>query len=367
MDSPQLIALDDIVLRDDLDPRLGERDDDLIAQYADIFDALPPIEINQHNEVIDGWHRVRAAERAKRTEIAYVVVETEDDDDLGDRMWESNLKHGVQYTRLQRKTQGIKLHERGMPPKDIGKAVGASLRSVYIWTKEYRASKKQERQDEMNRLHEQGLTKKQIADQLGIDATTVGRNLQNRKSAKVQDEPEREAEPTIEDDEEQTGQEPNERPVEEQEAQPELESESPSAEPEMNETLADEEPATPDIELESPPTPEPIPDDILNTARAVMGDFTETRPDDFVARLEASPSEWMTITDDSLSNELERELLTSAAAMCLWQELMIWYQGENASTFTDAFGKIGAVFVRGQSGQWSIVSKLRSILRRLRA
>ena len=63
MDSPQLIALDDVVLRDDLDPRLGERDDDLIQQYADIFDALPPIEINQHNEVIDGWHRVRAAKQ----------------------------------------------------------------------------------------------------------------------------------------------------------------------------------------------------------------------------------------------------------------------------------------------------------------
>ena len=72
-----------------------------------------------------------------------------------------------------------------------------------------------------------------------------------------------------------------------------------------------------------------------------MGTFAETRPDDYVARLEASASEWMTITDDSLTNELERELLTSAAAMCLWQELMIWYQGENASSFTDAFGKIG--------------------------
>ena len=80
-----------------------------------------------------------------------------------------------------------------------------------------------------------------------------------------------------------------------------------------------------------------------------------------------SPSEWMTITDDSLSNELERELLTSAAAMCLWQEWMIWYQGERTSAFTDAFGKIGPVFVRGRSGQWSIVSKLRSILSRLRA
>ena len=98
-----------------------------------------------------------------------------------------------------------------------------------------------------------------------------------------------------------------------------------------------------------------------------MGAFAESRPNDYVARLEASPSEWMTITDDSLSNELERELLTSATAMCLWQEWMIWYQGENSSSFTDAFGKIGPVFVRGQAGQWRIVSKLRSILRRLRA
>ena len=84
-----------------------------------------------------------------------------------------------------------------------------------------------------------------------------------------------------------------------------------------------------------------------------------------MARLEASPSEWMTITDDSLSNELERELLTSAAAMCLWQEWMVWYQGGRTNAFTAAFGKIGPVFVRGQAGQWTIVSRLRSVLRRL--
>ena len=40
-------------------------------------------------------------------------------------------------------------------------------------------------------------------------------------------------------------------------------------------------------------------------------------------------------------------LLTSAAATCLWQEWMIWYQGEEPSASTGAFGKIGPVFVRG--------------------
>ena len=67
-----------------------------------------------------------------------------------------------------------------------------------------------------------------------------------------------------------------------------------------------------------------------------------------------------------LSNELERELLTSATAMCLWQEWMIWYQGERTMAFTDAFGMIGPVSVRGQTVQRRIASRLRSIPRRLR-
>ncbi|MCY3781783.1 MAG: hypothetical protein OXG78_15825 [Chloroflexi bacterium] len=96
-------------------------------------------------------------------------------------------------------------------------------------------------------------------------------------------------------------------------------------------------------------TPQEIPDVILETAREVMVGFVEAQPDKYVARLEVSSSEWMTITDDSLSNELERELLTSAAAMCLWHEWMFWYQGGRTSAFTDAIGKIGPVFVRGHS------------------
>ena len=360
-----MIALDDVVLRDDLDPRLGERDDDLIAQYADIFDVLPPIEINQHNEVIDGWHRVRAAERAERTEIAYVVVETKDDDDLGDRMWESNLRHGVQYTRDQRQTHGLKLHERGLSAKVIATRVGVSASSVYSWTKELREQERQERDAEIARLRDEGMTQQEIADEVGVRQSTVAEIIGNSKTGKIDEEPESETEPTIADDKEDTGEEPeaaeaDERPVEEQAEEPE-----PGAKLETEEAPAEEQPVTQD--QEPPPPPEPIPDNILETSRAVMGTFTETRPDDYVARLETSDSEWMTITDDSLSNELERELLTSAAAMCLWQELMIWYQGENAGTFTDAFGKIGPVFVRGQAGQWRIVSKLRSILRRLRA
>ena len=376
-----MIALDDVVLRDDLDPRLGQRDDDLIAQYADIFDALPPIEINQDNELIDGWHRVHAAERAERTEIAYVVVETDGNEDLRDRMYAANLRHGVQYTREQKRAYGVRLHGRDLSANEIATLSGVGVSTVYRWTKEHRGKQKQERDAEIQRLRDAGKTQQEIADELNMPRQSVSDRLAEdshmRKTGKEKHlvDPEPEAlEPSESDPE------PDEPPVEEKETtpkpEPEPDADEASAEeeadisaldsqPETDGTsAAEEEPATADPEPEPPP-PEDIPDHILDTARAVMGAFAETRPDDYVARLETSPSEWMTITDDSLSNELERELLTSAAAMCLWQEWMIWYRGGSTSAFTDAFGKIGPVFVRGQAGQWTIVTRLRSILRRL--
>ena len=350
-----MIALADVVLRDDLDPRLGDRDDDLIAQYADIFDALPPIEINQHNELIDGWHRVRAAEHANRTEIAYVVVETKDDDDLADKMWDANLRHGVQYTRAQRQTHGLKLHERGLKAKEIADRAGVGVNTVYRWTKAQREEAKQERDSEIQRLHDKGKTQQQIADELDLPQKTVSNILLSQNPQMVEMAKDTAAETSPEEPDLDTADE-------------EVDISEPGSQPETDDTpAAEEEPVTQDQEPEPSPEQIPVPSGILEAARAVMGTFTEARPEGFVAKLEASGSEWMTITDDSLSNELERELLTSAAAMCLWQEWMIWYQGENGNSFTDAFGKIGPVFVRGQAGQWSIVSKLKSILRRLKA
>ena len=153
-----------------------------------------------------------------------------------------------------------------------------------------------------------------------------------------------------------------EEPVSESDKDEASVEESVESEQELALEYADE---TPEPEPEKS-LPEPIPVEILDAARSVMSTFTEVRPEGYVARLEASGSEWMTISDDSLSNDLERELLTSAAAMCLWGEQMICYQGESASAFTDAFGVIGPVFVRGQAGQWRIVSRLRAMVRRLR-
>ena len=382
-----MISLDDLILRHDLDPRLGDRDDDLVAQYAEIFATLPAIEINQHNEVIDGWHRYLAARRAGVPEIAYVVVETDGDADLSDRMYAANLRHGVQYSRDQKRAYGVRLHRRDLSAKEIARLSGVGVSTVYRWTKEHRDQERLERDSEIARLRDDGFMQQEIADELGIAQSTVAEIIGDSHLRISDKEPECESEPEIEGDKEEVveeAEEAGERTAVEQSGEPEPDVELLSAESDVSDVPADEQPdtsesepdtveasadevsSTPEDENESEPSsPEEIPAEILDAARTVMGAFAEVLPEGYVARLEASSSEWMTITDDSLSNDLERELLSSAAAMCLWREQMIWYQGANAGSFTDAFGKIGPVFVRGRAGQWSIVSQLRSIIRRL--
>ena len=227
-----MIALDDVVLRDDLDPRLGERDADLIAQYADIFDALPPIEINQDNEVIDGWHRVRAAERAERTEIAYVVVETTGDDDLSDRMWESNLKHGVQYTRDQRQNHGLKLHKRKLTAQGIAERCGVGVNTVYRWTKELRDKAKGERDQTVIALAEEGTTQQQIADELDLPQKTVSNILLSQNPQMVEMAKDTAEEPSPEEPDPDTAEEP----ADEKSDIPESVSEEPAIEADEEET-----------------------------------------------------------------------------------------------------------------------------------
>ena len=59
----------DIVFRPDLYPRL-KPSPAKIQEYAENIDRLPPIEIDQHNILIDGYHRLKAHETMKLDEIS---------------------------------------------------------------------------------------------------------------------------------------------------------------------------------------------------------------------------------------------------------------------------------------------------------
>ena len=72
---------DQIKWRDDLYPRF-EPDPVVVKQYADDLDVLSPIQINQHNEIIDGRHRLMAHQIQGIDQIPVEVIETQNDFEL---------------------------------------------------------------------------------------------------------------------------------------------------------------------------------------------------------------------------------------------------------------------------------------------
>ena len=70
-----------IKFREDLYPRF-KHDPVLVKQYAENLEVLPPLEINQHNELIDGYHRLTAYKTNEVERIPVVVIETHSDIEL---------------------------------------------------------------------------------------------------------------------------------------------------------------------------------------------------------------------------------------------------------------------------------------------
>jgi DNA modification methylase len=125
------IKVDDVIFRDDCYPRI-EQDPKLVQKYAEDLDVLPPIEINQHNELIDGWHRWTAHKKKKAETIKTVVVETKSDIDLYALAIERNSKFGWQLTEADKKNAAIRLYNvgEGLEKEEVAKTLSVSLRMV---------------------------------------------------------------------------------------------------------------------------------------------------------------------------------------------------------------------------------------------
>lgn len=65
----------EIILREGLYPRI-EGNPETVQKYAADLDVLPPIEINQRNELIDGWHRWMAYQKNEIDTIPVKVTVT---------------------------------------------------------------------------------------------------------------------------------------------------------------------------------------------------------------------------------------------------------------------------------------------------
>lgn len=132
------IAVSDIVFRDDLYPRI-ETSPTTVQKYAEDLSVLPPIKVNQHNELIDGWHRWTAHKKAAVEEIAAEVIETTSDAHLLELAIETNATHGLQLSMADKQDMARKIyaatHERDRASKkdELARILSVSKSKVYEW------------------------------------------------------------------------------------------------------------------------------------------------------------------------------------------------------------------------------------------
>lgn len=101
----QILKLDDVIVENDLNPRQGALDQDVVLDYSAHVDELPPMtayDVQGFYFLVGGFHRYAAHRLAQRSEGRFVVrVGTrEEAKEFADL---DNLKHGLRLNRAERR------------------------------------------------------------------------------------------------------------------------------------------------------------------------------------------------------------------------------------------------------------------------
>lgn len=133
-----LIDIESVVFRSDLYPRL-ESSPATVQKYAEDLSVLPPIEVNQNNELIDGRHRYLAHLKKEEKKIKAFVTETSSDADLLEKAIRSNATHGLQLSQEDKKDMARKIYngtpekERPAKKKELASILSVSEKTVNNW------------------------------------------------------------------------------------------------------------------------------------------------------------------------------------------------------------------------------------------
>ncbi|HNT78560.1 MAG TPA: ParB N-terminal domain-containing protein [Anaerolineae bacterium] len=128
--------LDEIVWRADLYPRL-KPDASTIQRYADDLDVLPPIEVNQDNILIDGYHRWQAHQQAGADTIPVIVTTTPNEAELLRLAIARNATHGRQLSAADKRRYAQRWAAE-LPAAQICATLSISERTLRRWTQEQR-------------------------------------------------------------------------------------------------------------------------------------------------------------------------------------------------------------------------------------
>ncbi len=128
----ETVSVHDLLLDRTLSPRRGGTDPEVVEHYAGIFKEViwPPILVHRPtHKLLDGWHRVEAAQRAGVYALAVQWVDAKEEE-LFALAVKANLGHGVRLTREERYQAIARLRRESWTEERIAETLGCSLGMV---------------------------------------------------------------------------------------------------------------------------------------------------------------------------------------------------------------------------------------------
>jgi CRISPR/Cas system CSM-associated protein Csm2 small subunit len=178
------IAVTDIVFRQDLYPRF-EPDQAAIQRYSDSVEFLPPIQVNQNNILIDGFHRWKAYQVAGKTEIPCEVVETASEKELKRLAYRLNSIHGLQLAPAEKAKYAQEMYGE-MTVEELATLLSVDARTVRRWTESQRKAADEERKRRIVELYLRAWnTQETVADIVGVTQPTIANTTDSIRNGQV--------------------------------------------------------------------------------------------------------------------------------------------------------------------------------------
>ncbi len=177
------LNLSDVVYREDLYPR-SSTSPQKVQEYAENIDVLPPIEVNQHNILIDGWHRWTAHKKNGVETIQAFVTKTSSEAVLLENAIERNAAFGLQLTQDDKRNMARSIYhvtpekERSDKKKHLAKILSVSERTVNGWLSRIDKDSKEARNKRIFDMWMACHTQEDIAEKENVTHQAVDKILQ---------------------------------------------------------------------------------------------------------------------------------------------------------------------------------------------
>ncbi len=174
----EILHINDIVFRDDLYPRI-KTDHLTVQKYAEDLSVLPPIEVNQYNELIDGWHRWTAHKKVNGQTIEIRRTQTKSESHFLELAIERNAKHGLQLSQEDKRDMARRIYhttperDRQSKKKELAKILSVGESTVRGWLARIDKDSKVKRDQRIFDLWMACYTQQEIAEIIDCPRETV--------------------------------------------------------------------------------------------------------------------------------------------------------------------------------------------------